>query len=401
TIFAWELANEPRAPGDTTGDILQGWMEEMGGYIKGLDPHHMLTTGVEGFYCEGSGDWMHDGSEGTDFIRNHQIGDIDFATVHLWPDNWNLDYDASLHWYQEHIDDAGEILGKPLLLEEFGLYRHPSGSTTARDQLYQGLLDTAEDNDQPGWNFWGLWHDDYDVYDDGYGVYYPDDASTVGIISSAAGIMNSQSSSAPVLDPIGDKSVDEGSELSFTATATDADIPANELTFSLGVGAPAGAGIDPATGEFTWTPTEAQGPGTYPVTIRVTDDGTPNLSDDETITVTVNEVNNAPTVVDPIDDVVVDEDTSLTAIHIPSVFDDIDIPQGDSLTYTFSVSTGVSDAVDRISEANYTYMHQDLLYTHLGDDRGFGPEHDLARDNILTYFQDLGLATSLDPFLYG
>src|SRR5262245_64669012 len=49
----------------------------------------------------------------------------------------------------------------------------------------------------------------------------------------------------------------------FTATATDADLPAQTLTFSL-VGAPAGAAIGASSGVFSWTPTEAQGPGAYP-----------------------------------------------------------------------------------------------------------------------------------------
>jgi len=98
---------------------------------------------------------------------------------------------------------------------------------------------------------------------------------------------------APVLASIGNKSVDELATLSFTATATDADVPPNTLTFSL-VGAPAGATINGSTGAFSWTPTEAQGPGTYPFTVKVTDNGSPNLSDSEVITVTVNEVNAAP-----------------------------------------------------------------------------------------------------------
>ena len=38
---------------------------------------------------------------------------------------------------------------------------------------------------------------------------------------------------APVLGAIGDQSIDELAELSFTATATDDDVPANVLTFSL------------------------------------------------------------------------------------------------------------------------------------------------------------------------
>ncbi len=74
--------------------------------------------------------------------------------------------------------------------------------------------------------------------------------------------------------------------LSFTASATDADIPVQTLTFSLGPGAPAGASITPA-GLFSWTPTSSQGPGSYQITIRVTDNGSPNLSDTETITVKV------------------------------------------------------------------------------------------------------------------
>ncbi|MEM3129373.1 MAG: Ig domain-containing protein, partial [Nitrososphaerales archaeon] len=63
----------------------------------------------------------------------------------------------------------------------------------------------------------------------------------------------------------------------------------NTLTFSL-VGAPAGASINPSTGVFTWTPTEEQGPDAYTFDVVVTDNGDPNLSDSETITVTVDEV---------------------------------------------------------------------------------------------------------------
>ena len=38
---------------------------------------------------------------------------------------------------------------------------------------------------------------------------------------------------APVLDPIGDQSVDELGNPDFTATASDSDLPADTLTFSL------------------------------------------------------------------------------------------------------------------------------------------------------------------------
>jgi VCBS repeat-containing protein len=98
---------------------------------------------------------------------------------------------------------------------------------------------------------------------------------------------------APVLAAIGNKTVDELTELTFTAIATDADLPANVLTYSA-ANLPAGATFDPATREFRWTPTEGQGPGTYTFTVRVTDNGMPALSDEEEITVTVTEVNVAP-----------------------------------------------------------------------------------------------------------
>jgi hypothetical protein len=97
----------------------------------------------------------------------------------------------------------------------------------------------------------------------------------------------------PVLDPIGSYTIPEEQLFSFAAAASDPDLPANGLTFSL-IGAPAGAAIDPATGVFEWTPAEAQGPGVYTFTVRVTDDGSPSLYDEEEITITVDEVLAAP-----------------------------------------------------------------------------------------------------------
>ena len=113
---------------------------------------------------------------------------------------------------------------------------------------------------------------------------------------------------SPVLGQIGDQAIDEGSELVFTATASDADLPGDSLTFSLDPGAPSGATIDPDSGEFRWVPSESDGPGNFDVTIRVTDDGEFLLDDFETFTVTVNEINSAPTLVVP-PTVLVEENT--------------------------------------------------------------------------------------------
>src|SRR4029079_2751698 len=57
---------------------------------------------------------------------------------------------------------------------------------------------------------------------------------------------------------------------------------------------PAGATID-TNGVINWTPTEAQGPSTNTITTIVTDNGVPPLSATNSFTVTVTEVNSAPT----------------------------------------------------------------------------------------------------------
>lgn len=91
----------------------------------------------------------------------------------------------------------------------------------------------------------------------------------------------------PELNTIGNKSVETNKTLSFTAAATDADLPVNTLTFSLS-SAPAGASISP-NGDFSWTPSTA---GTYSATVKVTD-GTAN--DTEAFTITVTDPSTQPT----------------------------------------------------------------------------------------------------------
>jgi len=133
--------------------------------------------------------------------------------------------------------------------------------------------------------------------------------------------------SPPMLAYIGPKSVNEGTMLSFTATATDPDVPPQTLTFSLGNGAPSGASIT-SGGAFSWTPTEAQGPGVYNINITVSDG---IAIDYEVITVTVNEVNLSP-VLNPIGYKTVQEGALLQFTITAS---DPDIP-AQTLTYSAS-----------------------------------------------------------------
>lgn len=105
-----------------------------------------------------------------------------------------------------------------------------------------------------------------------------------------------EANSMPVLAGITNQMVVEGQLLTVTAVATDSDMPVNGLSYSLGTNAPAGLSINASTGEITWTPGEAQGPGTNMVTVMVVDDGTPELSASTTFTVTVQEDNTAPVI---------------------------------------------------------------------------------------------------------
>ncbi len=115
-----------------------------------------------------------------------------------------------------------------------------------------------------------------------HGKAHTDDANSTDVSKSRL-----ISNSPPVLNPIGDKSVNESQLLQFDVSATDDDPEDTTLTYTAD-NLPAGASFVGQT--FTWTPTYDQA-GTYDVTFNVSDG--PD-KDSETITITVNNVNRAP-----------------------------------------------------------------------------------------------------------
>lgn len=88
---------------------------------------------------------------------------------------------------------------------------------------------------------------------------------------------------APVLAALADQTIVAGGSLSFTASASDSN--RDVLLYSLGAGAPAGAVIDKFSGAFTWEPASNLATKDYPVTVTVTDSGTPALSASRTFTI--------------------------------------------------------------------------------------------------------------------
>ncbi|MBN2295986.1 MAG: putative Ig domain-containing protein, partial [Pirellulales bacterium] len=96
-----------------------------------------------------------------------------------------------------------------------------------------------------------------------------------------------EDNTAPVLNPIDDLQCRQGRTVSATITAVDVDIPTNTLSFSLGVDAPNGATIDPSSGFFSWTTDADIALGVHEITVTVTDDGDPELSDSDIISIYV------------------------------------------------------------------------------------------------------------------
>jgi len=108
---------------------------------------------------------------------------------------------------------------------------------------------------------------------------------SVGCLSSPVAIVSitvTPVADTPVLATIGSKTIAINKPLTFTATATDADA-GQVLKYSL-INAPTGATINTSTGAFSWTPSTI---GTYSFKVRVTDNGTPALYDEEQVSVTV------------------------------------------------------------------------------------------------------------------
>lgn len=63
----------------------------MAPYVKSIDSNHLLEVGLEGFYGESMPEkkQFNPGYQvGTDFISNNQVPEIDFTTIHLYPEQW-------------------------------------------------------------------------------------------------------------------------------------------------------------------------------------------------------------------------------------------------------------------------------------------------------------------------
>jgi mannan endo-1,4-beta-mannosidase len=202
-VFSWELANEPRR-------YPQSWIDETAAFIKSLDPNHLVTTGSEG---------APPGEPTQNFVKTHGGPDIDYVTIHIWPQNWDwfdpknpATYKSAepkaIAYFRKHVKEAASMR-KPLVLEEFGLARdweplhdtyNPGSPTTYRNLFYAVLYKQVYDSMSSGGaaagdNFWAWggmsrpgrpWVGDPPHEPAGWYSVFNIDASTLAIISAHA-----------------------------------------------------------------------------------------------------------------------------------------------------------------------------------------------------------------------
>ncbi|KAL7603568.1 hypothetical protein Lser_V15G19109 [Lactuca serriola] len=208
TIMAWELMNEPRCQADYSGRTVNVWIQEMASFVKSLDRHHLLEVGMEGFY----GDTMPERKQinpgyqvGTDFITNNLVSEIDFATIHAYPDQWlsgqNEDSQMKFmqRWMWSHYEDSRVVLKKPLVIAEFGKSSNdPEYNIKKRDSyidaVYRNIYMMANTGGTVGGGLvWQLMADGMGSFSDGYQIILSKSPSTSSIISEQSHSMRTLS----------------------------------------------------------------------------------------------------------------------------------------------------------------------------------------------------------------
>jgi mannan endo-1,4-beta-mannosidase len=165
TIMAWELANEPR-PMRRIRPVVAAykkWISDTSARIKQKDKNHLVCIGHEG--------WI--GTEEMKMFEEiHTDKNIDYLTIHIWAKNWEWFRNGKLAedfpklveraegYIVAHLSIARK-LGKPLVIEEFGLPRDAQSidaksPTTLRDAYFAKILHRLAAESKLGGNLAGV-----------------------------------------------------------------------------------------------------------------------------------------------------------------------------------------------------------------------------------------------------
>ena len=164
TIFAWELANEPRPMRPSANENYWIWVRENAWRVKELGAKQLVTIGHEG--------WI--GTQDLKLFETiHAEKSVDYLTIHIWPKNWGWFENGKMAEQFDTIDaktadyirenlEVAKRLGKPLVIEEFGLPRDgqsfdPTSTTESRDEYFRRMFALVKKVPEiAGANFWAF-----------------------------------------------------------------------------------------------------------------------------------------------------------------------------------------------------------------------------------------------------
>ncbi|MDQ2937155.1 MAG: cellulase family glycosylhydrolase [Acidobacteriota bacterium] len=186
-IFGWELMNEAQA---MTGRWAErrAWIKEMSGYLKSLDPNHVVAPGDWGYRTA---------AERREWLGDHQLPDIDYCDVHNYPKDDTDSFVDSPKALREFIDNraaAGFSIKKPIVFGEFGMgvdgYNGFSQAT-----WFRAYFESNVQAGSAGAMFWILTPDP----GRGYGVTYvaPRDQSVLNEVTRASQMFSSLAAADP------------------------------------------------------------------------------------------------------------------------------------------------------------------------------------------------------------
>jgi hypothetical protein len=268
TIFAWEIINEPRCESDYTGRTIHNWLHEMSDWVRTIDTNHLLGGGEEGGYVNTYAhaekvpwetypdNYYHYGvhglgtatctvygcgrGHGVEFISDHSStsnyvqwqdgtytnpgtvygewrsgnSNLNFCTIRIYQDEkeynlWRTNAnghraDQRLEWINDHWWDAHARIGKPMLLEEFGLHaagwvyhgsygekqfkRNPAYDINERAEAFDLFYRLTENAGIAGSYFWnfgyeGMWEDPFFTCEQ-VGPWYAGSGAGTGVSTS-------------------------------------------------------------------------------------------------------------------------------------------------------------------------------------------------------------------------
>lgn len=176
TILSWQICNEARNPGQDPME-LRNWYQNIASFIKRVDKNHLVSTGEEGFDDKSLGHWTTEGkfvneeyseryyntyplraNEGTSFIENIQIPEIDFGWFHWYPKEWigrNVPEESVITNTYDWIYDHAKISkkhSKPVILGEYGHHK----DQLPESYFYESVWDSSMGNEIGGSLIWQL-----------------------------------------------------------------------------------------------------------------------------------------------------------------------------------------------------------------------------------------------------